>query len=311
MTLSSGRRGHDRRRCIRRPLASVGAALAVLSIMTARPSAAAETAAREASIVMAVAVTKAKKACIPETLVVVGTVVPRREVLIRPDREGLQIKEILVAPGDTVSAAQVLARLAPATDQQQSSIVAVRASVGGVVVAAPSVIGEMASARGEPLFRIVAEGELDLQADVPANRASRLSADQPAKIKIFGMDEMLGRVRLVSTTIDAATQLGQIRISLERNPSVRIGVFARATIEMDNRCGPTVPLSALLFDPEGPVLQLIRDNRIETRRVAVGVSAKNNVQICDGVTEGDLIVVRAGAFLREGDRVQPVVEGGD
>ena len=54
---------------------------------------------------------------------------------------------------------------------------------------------------------------------------------------------------------------------------------------------------------------MICNDRIETRRVTIGVPAKNNVQICEGVTEGDLIVVRAGAFLREGDRVRPVVSG--
>lgn len=93
-----------------------------------------------------------------------------------------------------------------------------------------------------------------------------------------------------------------MRISLPHNPLLRIGVFARA-------CDVAVPLSALLFGPEGPVVQMIRNDRIETRRVTIGVPAKNNVQIREGVTEGDLIVVRAGAFLREGDRVRPVVSG--
>jgi HlyD family secretion protein len=272
-------------------------------------SLAAEPVIREAPGGMAITVTKAKKSCFADTLVVLGTAVARREILVRPDREGLQIKEILVEPGETVSASQVLARLAPMNDQQQSSIVAIRAPAAGIVVAAPSVIGETASAKGKPLFRIVADGELDLAADVPANQASRLSADQPVKIKFVGMDDVSGRVRSVSTAIDAATQLGQVRISLPRNPLLRIGVFARATIELDNSCGVAVPLSALLFGPEGPVVQMVRDNRIETRRVTVGVPAKNDVQIRNGVSEGDLVVVRAGAFLREGDRVRPVVSG--
>ena len=86
-----------------------------------------------------------------------------------------------------------------------------------------------------------------------------------------------------------------MRISLPHNPLLRIGVFARATIELDNSCGVAVPLSALLLT-EGPVVQMIRNDRIETRRITIGVPAKNNVQIRDGVIEGDLIVVRAGAF---------------
>ena len=306
---ASRRPAHCPRRGNKLALIGTAAALAVLLPATTRTSFGAEQAAREAPAGMAVSVAKVKRACFSDTLVAVGTVVPRQEVLVRPDREGLQIKEILVEPGDTVAAAQVLARLAPANEQQQGSIVAIRAPVGGIIVAAPKVVGEMASARGEPLFRVVADGELDLAADIPANRVSRLSDDQPAKIKVAGLDEVLGRVRSVPTTIDPATQLGQVRISLARNPLLRVGVFARATIELDNSCGVALPLSALLFGPDGPVVQMIRNDRIETRRVTIGIFAKNNVQIRDGVAEGDLIVVRAGAFLREGDRVRPVVSG--
>jgi HlyD family secretion protein len=308
MMSSSRRPGHRPRRNMWSALVSI-AAFAVFSPMTMRISFSAEQAAREAPAGMTVSVAKVKRACFSDTLVAIGTVVPRQEVLVRPDREGLQIKEILVEPGEAVAATQVLARLAPANEQQQGSIVAIRAPVGGIIVAAPKVVGEMASARGEPLFRVVADGELDLAADIPANRASRLSVDQPAKVKVVGMEEVPGRVQSVSTTIDPVTQLGQVRISLPHNPLLRIGVFARATIELDNSCGVAVPLSALLFGSDGPVVQMIRNDRVETRRVTIGVPSKNNVQIRDGITEGDLIVVRAGAFLREGDHVRPVVSG--
>jgi HlyD family secretion protein len=278
--------------------------------MTMRTSIGGEPVPQEAPTGMAVSVAKAKKACFSDTLVALGTVVPRHEILVRPDRDGLQTEEILVEPGETVAASQVLGRLRPGGEQQQGAVVAIRAPAGGLVITAPKVVGEMVAVKGEPMFRIVADGELDLVADIPANRASRLSANQPANVKVVGLDEVPGRVRSVPTTIDPVTQLGQVRISLPHNPLLRIGVFARVTIELDNSCGVAVPLSALLFGAEGPVVQTIHNDRIETRRVTVGVSAKNDVQVRDGVIEGDLIVVRAGAFLREGDRVRPVF-GGD
>jgi multidrug efflux pump subunit AcrA (membrane-fusion protein) len=257
---------------------------------------------------MAVTVAKSKSACFSDMLVVMGDVVPRSEILVRPDREGLQLTEILVKAGDSVSSGQVLAHLAPPNGQQGSAI-PIGAPVGGIILAAPTVVGEMASARGEPLFRIIAEGDLELSAEVPAKQASRLSAGQVAKVKVAGMDESPGRVRLVSTTVDPTTQLGQVHISLEHNPLLRVGAFARATIGVGQSCGVAIPLSALLFGTEGPVVQVIRDNRIETRRVAVGLFAQSDVEIRQGLAEGDMIVVRAGAFLRDGDRVRPVVVG--
>jgi len=48
----------------------------------------------------AVSVTQTKKACFSDNLQVNGVVVPVNEVLVRPDREGLQISQVLVEPGD-------------------------------------------------------------------------------------------------------------------------------------------------------------------------------------------------------------------
>jgi HlyD family secretion protein len=286
----------------------MGAIVAAVLLAATSQSLGADSTAPDAPRGMAVTVVKTKRACFSDTLVVIGAVVPRNEILVRPDREGLLITEILVEAGDSVSSGQVLARLAAPNDQQ-GSVIPIRAPVAGIILAAPTVVGEMASARGAPLFRIIAEGDLELSAEVPAKYAAQLSAGQAAKVKVAGMDESPGRVRLVSTTVDPATQLGQVRVSLPHNPLLRVGAFGRATIEGGESCGVAIPLSALLFGPEGPVVQVIRDNRIETRRVAVGLVGRSDLQIRQGLAEGDMIVVRAGAFLREGDRVRPVLAG--
>jgi HlyD family secretion protein len=295
-----------RRNCLASVLAGMGAIVAAVLLAATSRSRGAESTAPDRPPGMAVTVAKSKSACFSDTLVVMGDIVPRREILVRPDREGLQITEILVEAGDSVSSGQVLARLA-APNNRQGSVIAIHAPVGGTILSAPTVVGEMASARGAPLFRIIADGDLDLLADVPAKQAIRLSVGQVAKVKVAGMDESPGRVRLVSSTIDPTTQLGQARILLPYNPLLRVGAFARATIDVGQSCGMAIPLSALLFGPEGPVVQVIRDNRIETRRVAVGLFGHSSVEIRQGLAEGDMIVVRAGAFLREGDRVRPVV----
>jgi HlyD family secretion protein len=146
-----------------------------------------------------------------------------------------------------------------------------------------------------------------LSADVPAKEASRLAVGQAARVKVAGVNELPGKVRLVSTTVDPSTQLGKVHIALERNSMLRVGAFARATITVGQACGVAVPLSALLFGPDGSVVQTVRNDHVETRRVTVGLFAQNDAQIREGLSEGDMIVVKAGAFLRDGDRVRSVV----
>ena len=68
----------------------------------------------------------------------------------------------------------------------------------------------------------------------------------------------------------------------------------------------TVPLTAILYGSAGTVVQVVRRDRVETKRVELGLMASGQVEIRDGLAEGDVVVARAGALLREGDPVQPV-----
>src|SRR5262245_66120133 len=60
---------------------------------------------------MAVSVTKAARTCFTDTLQVAGILMPREEVFVRPEQEGLQVSSITVEDGDRVTSGQVLARL--------------------------------------------------------------------------------------------------------------------------------------------------------------------------------------------------------
>jgi HlyD family secretion protein len=67
-----------------------------------------------------------------------------------------------------------------------------------------------------------------------------------------------------------------------------------------------VPLTAVLYGNGGTVVQVVKRARIETKRVEVGLLSGGQVEIREGVAEGDTVVARAGALLREGDPVRPV-----
>jgi multidrug efflux pump subunit AcrA (membrane-fusion protein) len=116
-------------------------------------------------------------------------------------------------------------------------------------------------------------------------------------------------VRFISNTIDQTTQLGEVRLQLNFDPRVRVGAFGAGKIELERRCGPAIPLSAVIYADEGAIVQVVRDDSIESRRVTVGSINGDGVEIRDGLAEGESVVARAGAFVRDGDRVRPVPIG--
>jgi HlyD family secretion protein len=253
----------------------------------------------------AVTVVPAKKICFTDTIQVTGVLVPRNEVLVRPEREGLQISQVLVEPGDTVGLRQVLARLTP-PEGQPGTGTAVQAPAAGVVTSRGAVIGAMASAQAEPLFRIAVQGEMELEVETPVASLARLAPNQSAKVEILGLGELPGKVRLASIAVNPTTQLGQVRLFIGKDSRLHVGAFGSANIEVGKRCSAAVPLSAVLYGQGGAVVQVARDNRIETRSVRVGLIAAGQAEIREGLTEGDLVVARAGAFVRDGDRIRAV-----
>jgi HlyD family secretion protein len=262
-----------------------------------------------ASSVLAVTVVAAKRMCFADTLPVTGVLVPKNEILVRPEREGLQISQVLVEPGDTISSGKILARLTPGEGQEGASAVTVRAPAAGVVISASAVVGTVASARAEPLFRIAGQGEMELLAETPVRTLASLKVDQPAKVEIIGVGELNGKVRLFSPAVNPTTQLGQVRIFVGSDPRLRVGAFGRATIQLGQRCSPAIPLSALLYGPSGAVVQVVRAGRVETRRIVGGLIAQDQAEIREGLAEGETVVARAGGFLRDGDRVRAVTAG--
>jgi multidrug efflux pump subunit AcrA (membrane-fusion protein) len=258
----------------------------------------------------AVTVIKAKMACFSHAISVSGMLVPREEVSVRPEREGFQISQLLVDAGDTVTQGQALARLVlPDDPQNASSAIAAQAPVAGIILKADAVIGNIASARAAPMFLILARGELELLGELPAQQLSALSPGQAATINVAGVSEVTGRVRAIAATVNGATQLGQVRIFIGANARLRVGAFGRAQIAIARTCNVSIPVSAVLYGGDSAFAAVIRNDRVETRQIVVGQLAEGDAEIRGGLAEGDLVVARAGAFFREGDRVRPFLAG--
>ncbi|WP_267424503.1 efflux RND transporter periplasmic adaptor subunit [Methylobacterium sp. GC_Met_2] len=374
-----------------------------LAVLAAAPVLAVESAAvpDAAAIAPAVTVVPAESREIVERAIVTGTLVPRDEILVSPEVEGLRITELLVEEGDRVTKGQVLARLSlemlatqeasnaaaiaraqAAIVQAQSQIVQaeaanveakqalersqslaktgnataavleqrvsaaqgaegrlaaakgglqsaqadlataraagseialrraradIRAPEAGIVNRRTARIGATATAVGEPLFRLIARGEIELEGEVPETSLARIQVGNPASLDLDDGRHLQGKVRRVYPEVDRATRLGKVRIRLGDDPALRIGAFARGSVEVARRTGIAVPVSSLLYAADGRASVLVvKDGRVEARTVTPGLSADGFTELRSGVAAGESVVARAGSFLRDGDRVRAV-----
>jgi multidrug efflux pump subunit AcrA (membrane-fusion protein) len=278
----------------------LSAALAAAALTLSTPILAAEEDSPKGETVTVV---KAAKSCFANIVEVTGTVLPRDETSVRPERMGLKVADVLVEAGDTVTAGQTLARLT----LPEGGSINITAPVAGLVSTSNATIGNLASGKGEALFSIIVRGEYDLIGMVPAGDLGKLSANQPAAVRLVGSGDVDGKVRRIAPTIQPEAQLGQVYISLSNsNRRILVNASGRALIKTGQSCNVAVPLTAVQYGSAGTVVQVVKRSRIETRRVETGLMSGGQIEIKDGLVEGDDVVARAGALLREGDPVRPV-----
>lgn len=251
----------------------------------------------------AVTVLKVAKSCFSDIVEATGTIIAREETSVRPERPGLKVTDVLAEAGDTTTAGQVLARLA----LSEGGTLQVTAPVAGVIATSTAQIGNLASAKGEALFTIVARSEYDLVGLVATTDIRKLAVAQQATVRIAGAGDLDGKIRRIGPTVEPNIQQGMVYIGISSQKRLLLNASGRALIKTGQSCNVAVPLTAVQYSSAGTVVQVIRRNRVETKRVEIGLMSGGNIEVRDGLNEGDIVVARAGALLREGDPVRPAM----
>lgn len=177
----------------------------------------------------------------------------------------------------------------------------IRAPVAGQVIRRSVTRGQIVGA-GTELFRIVRDGRLELDAQVPETELGLVRAGQTATVSSDEVGEAAGRVRIVTSEVDAESRLGTARISLTGG-NFRPGMFARARIQVGAQPVVTVPTASVLYrENRAGVFVMGTDNRVRFQAVTV-LSRTNDQTAVEGLTAGARVVVAGAGFLGDGDRV--------
>ncbi|AGT08159.1 efflux RND transporter periplasmic adaptor subunit [Paracoccus aminophilus] len=178
--------------------------------------------------------------------------------------------------------------------------------VAGVVATRNAELGALSGSSADPMFTIIANDEVELAAEVLETSIPRLQPGVPVIARISGVGEVTGKLRLLPASVDATTRLGTVRVALDPDPRLRPGLFASGDIVVAQDEQLTVPTSAVLISETGEVVQVVTGDTIELRPVKAGAIWDGRRAILEGLKPGEVVVARAGAFFRSGDRIRAV-----
>mgnify|MGYP002632501051 CR=1 FL=1 len=187
------------------------------------------------------------------------------------------------------------------------SYATITAPVDGLISTRNGQVGAIASTGGEPIFKLIERGIIEVEAEVVETAISDISTGDRVALTVAGIGPVKGNVRLVSPTVDPVTRLGQLRISMGNTDRLRAGLFASGWVITEERNALTVPSTAVLNDSLGTyVLSVDAQGKVTRKEVVAGIIWQDRREIIGGVTLDETVIARAAAFFSEGDVVTPV-----
>ena len=189
----------------------------------------------------------------------------------------------------------------------QKSRTEIKAPIDGFISRRTAQVGGIASASKDAMFNIVANSTMKLLAEVAESDLPKVQIGQKATIVVNGMAKPIeGVVKLISPEVNETTRIGIAHIRVEEGTKIPLGSFGRATIALAASDGVVLPLTAVTFGEDGPTVQIVENSKVSVRKVITGLVSTSEIEITDGLKEGESVVARAGTFVRDGDTVTAV-----
>ena len=123
-----------------------------------------------------------------------------------------------------------------------------------------------------------------------------------------------GQVARTANAIDPSTRTLLTEVDVP-NPSGTLLPGAYAQVSFDAKLSGqrlTLPINALLFRPEGTIAAVVRpDNTLDLKKLIIGRDLGTTVEVMQGITETDNVVVNPPDALEQGQKVTITTENPD
>jgi RND family efflux transporter MFP subunit len=213
------------------------------------------------------------------------------------------------ATRDAAIARVAVARAQLAELNARLAMLDIRAPADGIILSRSVEVGQVVSPGATALFRMAEGSELEMRAQMAEQELAQLKPGMKAEVTPVGSNQSFnGEIWLIDPVIDVNSRQGVARIRLPYDPQLRVGAFAKARIEAGQGLRPVLPQSAVQTDAAGNYVFVVGEgNKVARRAITVGSVSDQGVAVATGLSGTEKVVVSAGAFLRSGEEIKPVM----
>ena len=156
---------------------------------------------------------------------------------------------------------------------------------------------------------MICKGRLEWRAEVMVSELSRIRIGTGVTVVAANGLRLNGKVRMIGPTVNPQNRSVIVYVDLLANSSseavAKPGMFARGEFILGSGNGVTLPQQAVVVrDGFSYVFQIKPDARVAQLKVKTGRYLQDQVEIIEGISMQDEIVVAGAGFLNDGDLVR-------
>jgi len=159
------------------------------------------------------------------------------------------------------------------------------------------------------LYRIINSDVIRVQVDVPQPQLFRIEQASKASLIIAERPGQMIAVNFKRSSQELRADTGTVRIEYEfdnRELALPAGLNASLKIESNGKGNSvTVPANTIVYRDGGATLVVLNaDNQVEFRKITLGKNFPTTVEVVQGVSAEDRVVVNPNALLKPGQQVE-------
>ncbi|MCA1759812.1 MAG: efflux RND transporter periplasmic adaptor subunit [Bacteroidales bacterium] len=193
--------------------------------------------------------------------------------------------------------------------QIQMTKMNVKAPFSGVIVDLPYYTNGVRVAQGSPMVTLMSYNQMFMNINLPEKNIEELKLGQEVLVTNYTLpgDTIRGKVSELSPAISTETRTfsGKIEV-LNSEMKLRPGMFVKADIITARKDSTIViPKDVILTGGRGKYVFIVgRNSAADDRQITTGLENQNYVEVTDGLTVNDRLIIKGFETLRDNSKVR-------
>lgn len=158
---------------------------------------------------------------------------------------------------------------------------------------------------GDPMFQVAALSRLRVSLPFPERVADRLAVGQDVRLRVTSADTTVNAtISELRPMVGTNSRSLEAIVELDNPGGWRPGNSVSAELVLATRSGQSlVPALSVVQRPAGSVVYVVDGDTARQRVIELGVRTNGEVEVRDGLSAGERVVVDGAGFLTDGARI--------